>query len=312
MDTLPDFLEPLATLNGPFPHEAVAAAIERREESVPHLLAALERASIHPGELLGDDAMLHEYALFLLAQFRETRGYPYAVAIARYPLVNDLLGDTVTESLGPILASLSGGDPTPIQSLAEDEQADDYARGAGIEALGAMSRHGLWPEPELASYLTGLYTVGLKREPSHVWDALIAVSADLAMREHLDLIREAFEEGLANPGFDSFKHVSGMIRSGGGDAHDMRAYRLIDNTVSEIGLWYCFDEPFKDKHGDGDDEKLPTPIIPSAFTPAPVEFSPTAWRPDRETFRRTEPKIGRNDPCSCGSGKKYKKCCGQP
>lgn len=27
------------------------------------------------------------------------------------------------------------------------------------------------------------------------------------------------------------------------------------------------------------------------------------------TFRRTEPKIGRNDPCTCGSGKKAKKCC---
>lgn len=26
--------------------------------------------------------------------------------------------------------------------------------------------------------------------------------------------------------------------------------------------------------------------------------------------KRIEPKIGRNDPCSCGSGKKYKKCCG--
>ena len=26
---------------------------------------------------------------------------------------------------------------------------------------------------------------------------------------------------------------------------------------------------------------------------------------------RTEPKIGRNDPCPCGSGKKYKKCCGK-
>lgn len=26
--------------------------------------------------------------------------------------------------------------------------------------------------------------------------------------------------------------------------------------------------------------------------------------------RRDAPKIGRNDPCSCGSGKKYKKCCG--
>jgi SEC-C motif-containing protein len=29
-----------------------------------------------------------------------------------------------------------------------------------------------------------------------------------------------------------------------------------------------------------------------------------------QPLRRLEPKTGRNDPCSCGSGKKYKKCCG--
>jgi uncharacterized protein YchJ len=28
-----------------------------------------------------------------------------------------------------------------------------------------------------------------------------------------------------------------------------------------------------------------------------------------ETYVRPSPKIGRNDPCPCGSGKKYKKCC---
>ena len=28
------------------------------------------------------------------------------------------------------------------------------------------------------------------------------------------------------------------------------------------------------------------------------------------TVRRTQPKVGRNDPCPCGSGKKYKRCCG--
>ena len=37
--------------------------------------------------------------------------------------------------------------------------------------------------------------------------------------------------------------------------------------------------------------------------------------PEREkkpqTVRREEPKIGRNDPCPCGSGKKYKNCCGR-
>lgn len=27
------------------------------------------------------------------------------------------------------------------------------------------------------------------------------------------------------------------------------------------------------------------------------------------TVRREDPKVGRNDPCHCGSGKKYKKCC---
>lgn len=30
-----------------------------------------------------------------------------------------------------------------------------------------------------------------------------------------------------------------------------------------------------------------------------------------ETYRREEPKVGRNSPCLCGSGKKYKKCCGR-
>ncbi|MCD8048966.1 MAG: preprotein translocase subunit SecA [Clostridia bacterium] len=31
----------------------------------------------------------------------------------------------------------------------------------------------------------------------------------------------------------------------------------------------------------------------------------------RQPVRRTSPKIGRNDPCPCGSGKKYKNCCGR-
>ncbi|MBN1378044.1 MAG: YchJ family protein [Gammaproteobacteria bacterium] len=32
--------------------------------------------------------------------------------------------------------------------------------------------------------------------------------------------------------------------------------------------------------------------------------------PDIKQYRRETPKVGRNDPCRCGSGKKYKKCCG--
>jgi len=31
--------------------------------------------------------------------------------------------------------------------------------------------------------------------------------------------------------------------------------------------------------------------------------------PKAETFVKEQPKVGRNEPCPCGSGKKYKKCC---
>ncbi|MDR3171513.1 MAG: DnaJ domain-containing protein [Treponema sp.] len=48
------------------------------------------------------------------------------------------------------------------------------------------------------------------------------------------------------------------------------------------------------------------------------KLKPTGFQNDEDwqsafelqTVHRTEPKIGRNDPCPCGSGKKYKKCCG--
>ena len=35
------------------------------------------------------------------------------------------------------------------------------------------------------------------------------------------------------------------------------------------------------------------------------------YEPPQEPIVRDEPKVGRNDPCPCGSGKKYKKCCGK-
>ena len=53
----------------------------------------------------------------------------------------------------------------------------------------------------------------------------------------------------------------------------------------------------------------------------PIEREPHVHGPDcdhdghehahvAEPIRRSEPKVGRNDPCPCGSEKKYKKCHG--
>ncbi|MEM6985341.1 MAG: YchJ family protein [Pseudomonadota bacterium] len=39
-------------------------------------------------------------------------------------------------------------------------------------------------------------------------------------------------------------------------------------------------------------------------------FFKDAVAPSTEPVRRSVPKVGRNAPCPCGSGTKYKKCCG--
>ena len=45
--------------------------------------------------------------------------------------------------------------------------------------------------------------------------------------------------------------------------------------------------------------------------PAPEGDTTENTEEQEGTFRRETPKVGRNDPCPCGSGKKYKQCCGK-
>ena len=54
------------------------------------------------------------------------------------------------------------------------------------------------------------------------------------------------------------------------------------------------------------DEVTPMSKIPSATDTPQIKEAPPL-----EQHRRESPKVGRNDPCPCGSGKKYKKCCGK-
>lgn len=66
-------------------------------------------------------------------------------------------------------------------------------------------------------------------------------------------------------------------------------------------------EVHREKGGYGVTAKGEGPKIPQ---PKPQPRRPTG-APKPKTVVKDE-KIGRNDPCPCGSGKKYKKCCGKP
>jgi SEC-C motif-containing protein len=54
------------------------------------------------------------------------------------------------------------------------------------------------------------------------------------------------------------------------------------------------------------------PGPPTPFGPPAANQPPRVGGDDAaiKTVRRDEPKVGRNDPCPCGSGKKFKKCHG--
>ncbi|MDE2009933.1 MAG: preprotein translocase subunit SecA [Candidatus Omnitrophica bacterium] len=58
---------------------------------------------------------------------------------------------------------------------------------------------------------------------------------------------------------------------------------------------------------------IPTPVAPAQAvleeTQVPRQIT-TARQPAATPAVRSADKVGRNDPCPCGSGKKYKKCCG--
>jgi len=58
--------------------------------------------------------------------------------------------------------------------------------------------------------------------------------------------------------------------------------------------------------GAGGERPATAPGGPASRQPARVGGDDAAVK----TVRREEPKVGRNDPCPCGSGKKYKKCHG--
>ena len=64
-------------------------------------------------------------------------------------------------------------------------------------------------------------------------------------------------------------------------------------------------------HPETDILKSKEPVKPAQVQTSERSGSREETEKKVATYRRQQPKIGRNDPCPCGSGKKYKKCCGK-
>jgi preprotein translocase subunit SecA len=100
--------------------------------------------------------------------------------------------------------------------------------------------------------------------------------------------------------------------------YKMEAYNLFENLVSEINrdvvsILSKGDIPIREE-SDVKQTQRPSRRQRRARTSTNRQAEPQAVGQERkkvETRRRTEKKVGRNDACPCGSGKKYKHCHGK-
>jgi uncharacterized protein DUF1186/SEC-C motif-containing protein len=306
-----ELLEQFEVLTGKFPREAVEAAFAtegvQREELTLELLRVLAETLDDAEELASDgDYMAHFYAMYLLAQFRETRAYPLVIRIALLPsdLLEELCGDFATETLGRVLASVCRGELAGIKSLIENPEADEWARGAGIGSLVTLVVEGEKSREEVLDYFGSLFRGGLERQPSAVWMELVAGACDLWPQELMPEIEQAIAAGLIEDDFMTMEDVRYDLARGLGrsTAFDPRSpyHRFIRDTVKDFGSWACF-QPQKAVR-DRRTMALPKPPLSKARGAAALE---PLWN----GAPAVSVKVGRNEPCPCGSGKKYKKCC---
>lgn len=288
---------------GTFPRKAVEAAMEAREEITPELLRILEDAIDRASEIVAEDEdgayFAHLYAMYFLAQFREVRAYPLVVRFARLEgnLLDALAGEFVTEDLCRVLASVCGGDTGPIEELIEDENVGEYARSAALNSLLVLVSEGAKSRDEVMAYFKSLFEERLERSYSHAWDSLVACASRLHPGEVSDHITVAFEEGLVDPGFISPRNVEKALKKDKGSVlEDLLQFErgFIENVVDDMAWWACFKQPKRPKRG----------AMPAARTTPRIEQA------DPSPPRRST-KVTPNTPCPCGSGKKFKKCCGR-
>jgi hypothetical protein len=275
-----EIIERLKFYDGTFPRRALEEAAARREQVTPVLLQILEEAAHNVEDVYEqEDYMAHIYAMFLLAQFREKRAYPLVVDFFSAPgdIALEATGDVVTEYLSRILASVCHGDVSLIKQLAENEEADEYVRNAALESLVCLVATGQMAREEVLAYYKSLFENGLSKQPSHFWDGLVSCCTGLYPEEVYPQIKQAFEADLIDKWVIDLDFVNGHLSLGREEIlsrlQDDR-YRLIEDTIGEMESWAGFQPPIQQQ-----------PIV-------------------------KKKKIGRNEPCPCGSGKKYKKCCG--
>jgi len=264
-----------------FPTDALLTLRQNWSEAREPLLGCL-RAYASGADRSEENAGKVFYGLHLMAEKRDTDAWAPLVSVAMEDgdALYDMIGDAAMETLPAILMSLYSGDLDGLKKLIETQEADEWARVAGLECLCALGVYGEFPLGEAKAYVAACFETLQPREAHAVWYGWQSCVALLGMAELEPSVARAFRQGLVDKTMLAFEDFQDDLRASRA-AFDPRApfeerkLKPIDDALDALAVFDVEDQDFE------------------------VE------QPAENKFRN----VGRNDPCPCGSGKKFKKCC---
>jgi uncharacterized protein len=262
------------------PRETVRWALDRWEEAAPGLLGVLERYA-DGADRSKAAASAAALILDLAAEKRETRAFVPLCRLARQgEAAEAVLGDGVTSTLKRLLVSTYDGDLAALKGVIEAAGTAEPVRTGALEALAYLMATDRIARDEAEAYLLRLSTVAL-----------------LGLEPWSDVVRQAFAGGLISP----------LDVRDDGFREDLR--RVLTDPARTADRGSGTVAPLGDALG-GLSGRYASPEAGMAdrgrHSVGPGGAgSASARQPSADRFKG----VGRNDPCPCGSGKKFKKCC---
>jgi hypothetical protein len=262
------------------PRETVRWALERWEEAAPGLLGVLERYA-DGADRSKAAASATALILDLAAEKRETRAFVPLCRLAKQGAAAEaVLGGGVTSTLKRLLVSTYDGDLAALKGVIEAAGTAEPVRTGALEALAYLMATDRIARDEAEAYLLRLSTVAL-----------------LGLEPWSDVVRQAFAGGLISPldvRDDGFREDLRRVLTDPARTADRGSGTVAPLGDALGGLSGRYASP---EAGMADRERHS--VGPGGAGSA------SARQPSADRFKG----VGRNDPCPCGSGKKFKKCC---
>jgi uncharacterized protein len=241
------------------------------------------------------------FILHLAGEKRDTRAFAPLCRVAQEgDLIETVLGDGITTTLKQIMISTYGGDLDTLKGVIEAEAADDFVRAGALQVLAYLAATGRVDRTETETYLLRLYDTLQPQHESFVWSGWADAVSLLGLEALSGIVQQAFRRGLIDPMVTKYEHFRKDLARTLADPERMAGYKRdriapLDDAIGELSHWHAFSEEAK-----RDQKRRALKTVNDSGTP-----STTLPQSVIDPLKA----VGRNDPCPCGSGKKYKKCC---